>query len=235
MPDLTEWWSYGPSDFLLFSPRAYWRLFELHNEAVWPLQVPALIAGLMLILLALWRPRFHGRLIALVLAVLWAYVAWSFFWIRYATINWAAVCVAPAFALEALLLLAVGGMRDRLGFDRRSSAQRIGLALAVFAVAIYPLLGPLFGRPWSAAEAFGIAPDPTAIGTLGLLILARGRLALLLMPVPLLWTLASGATLWAMEDPEVWVALGAAALAVAAALWAVVERPRPLRSGEARP
>ena len=30
---------------LLFSPRVYWRLFELHNEALWPLQVPALLLG----------------------------------------------------------------------------------------------------------------------------------------------------------------------------------------------
>ena len=32
-----EWWSYASRDFLLFSPRVYWRMFELHNEALWPL------------------------------------------------------------------------------------------------------------------------------------------------------------------------------------------------------
>ena len=29
-------WSYRLSDFLLFSPRVYWRMFELHNAALWP-------------------------------------------------------------------------------------------------------------------------------------------------------------------------------------------------------
>lgn len=223
MPDLGAWWSYGLSDFLLFSPRAYWRLFELHNMAAWPLQIPALGAGIILVMLAVWRPRIHGRVIALVLAILWIAVAWSFFWQRYATINWAASYVAPVFALEGLLLLAIGALGGRLAFDRRGPARRIGLALAVFAVAGYPLLAPLAGRPWSAAEAFGIAPDPTAIGTLGLLLLARGRAAILLMLVPLLWCGASGATLWAMEEPERWVSLGTALVAAAARAWTGIE------------
>ena len=74
----------------------------------------------------------------------------------------------------------------------------VALALA------YPLLAPLFGRPWHGAEFFGIAPDPTAIATLGFLLMARGRSTLLLYPIPLLWCLASGLTLWAMADAQAW-------------------------------
>src|SRR5262245_6330489 len=48
---MSEWWTYRPEDFLLFSPRVYWRMFELHNAALWPLQVPVLAAGLVIILL----------------------------------------------------------------------------------------------------------------------------------------------------------------------------------------
>ncbi len=42
MPD---WSTYRLEDFLLFSPRTYYRLFELHNAAVWPGQVLALAAA----------------------------------------------------------------------------------------------------------------------------------------------------------------------------------------------
>ena len=31
---MQEWWSYRPGDFLLFSPRTYWRLFQLANESL---------------------------------------------------------------------------------------------------------------------------------------------------------------------------------------------------------
>ena len=151
---MSEWWSYRLSDFLLFSPRAYWRMFEVHNEALWPLHVPMLAAGLAAIALAVSRPRHHGRMIALLLGILWAFVAWNFFWQRYAAINWVAVYVAPVFALEALLLLVGGGPFGRLSFVQYGPRRVVGFALVTFALAGYPLLAPLFGRPWEAAEIF---------------------------------------------------------------------------------
>jgi hypothetical protein len=61
----------------------------------------------------------------------------------------------------------------------------------------------LAGRPIEAAEVFAIAPDPTAIATLGLVSMApAGPAAWLLLAVPLCWCVASGATLHAMGAPE---------------------------------
>jgi hypothetical protein len=34
------------------------------------------------------------------------------------------------------------------------------------------VVGRLFGRPWLQAEIFGIAPDPTVVATLGVLMTA---------------------------------------------------------------
>ncbi|MGQ9369209.1 DUF6064 family protein [Azospirillum sp. ST 5-10] len=203
---MAAWWTYRPEDFLLFSERVYWRLFELHNAAVWPLPLLTLALGLAMAL----RP---GRWAALALAALWAFVGWSFFWERYATVNWAASYVAPAFALEALLLAFVRPDPDRVGRLRRG----VGNGLIALAVLGYPLLAPLLGRPWSGAELFGIAPDPTAVATLGLLLLTPGRVAATACAVPVLWCLASGATLSTMGAPLPWTAaVVAAALAVAA-------------------
>ena len=36
---MSEWWTYTLSDFLLFSPRTYYRLFELYNDEIWPAQI----------------------------------------------------------------------------------------------------------------------------------------------------------------------------------------------------
>ena len=47
---MSEWWTYRPSDFLMFAPRTYWRLFELHNEAWWPAQaIVSVLAALRLV------------------------------------------------------------------------------------------------------------------------------------------------------------------------------------------
>lgn len=210
---MSEWWTYRPSDFLLFSPRVYWRMFELHNEALWPLHIATLAAGLAIALLALRRSHGLGSWATLMLAGLWAFVGWSFLWSRYAGINWAAAYVAPAFWLQALLF-AAGGATGGLAFGRRDAAARLGLLLAAAGLVAYPLLPPLFGRPWTSAEVFGIAPDPTAIVTLGLLLAAGGRMAALLFPVPVLWLLLSGLTLHTLGDAQAWAPLSAAGAAL---------------------
>lgn len=223
---MSEWWTYRPEDFLLFSPRVYWRMFELHNAALWPLQLLTLAAGVAIILLAAWRPRGHRRAIAFILAVIWAFVGWSFLWSRYATINWAATYAALAFAFEALLLLVAGALPDGLSFDRRGRAARAGYLLLAFALAGQPLLAPLQGRAWASSEIFGIMPDPTAIGTLGLLLLARGRLLPLLIPIPLLWCLLSGMALWTMGAPEAAAPFATAVLVLTAMIAALADRRR---------
>jgi len=122
---MSEWWTYRAEDFLLFSPRVYWRLFELHNAALWPLHLLTLAAGLIVILLIARRPGGGTRWPALILAVLWIFVGWSFLWNRYATINWAAAYLAPAFAVEGILLLIVSLRWSRLRPARARWLDRI--------------------------------------------------------------------------------------------------------------
>ena len=42
---MSEWWTYTLHDLILFSSRAYHRLFELYNAAIWPAQIAALGLG----------------------------------------------------------------------------------------------------------------------------------------------------------------------------------------------
>ena len=83
---------------------------------------------------------------------------------------------------------------------------------------LYPLLAPLLGRPWTQAEIFGIAPDPTAVAAIGVLLLAKGRIAFLLV-LPLLWCAITALTLWTMEAPDAAVPASALVLGAAMAIW----------------
>jgi hypothetical protein len=109
---MSEWWTYSLSDFLLFSPRTYYRLFELYNLAIWPAQLLALALGVLILALLRPGPVWKGRVVAAVLATCWLWVAWAYFLERYETINWAASYFAAAFAVEAALLIWVGGFRQ---------------------------------------------------------------------------------------------------------------------------
>ncbi|HEX2251366.1 MAG TPA: DUF6064 family protein [Gemmatimonadales bacterium] len=217
---MPEWWSYSLSDFLLFSPRTYYRLVGRYNAAVWPAHLAT--AALGLVILFLLRQQSIRRRAGMfgVLALLWAWIAWAFLWKRYAEINWVAVYFLPLFALEVLLLGWAARVKEELQLQENArAAYLIAVALVLGALLGYPALALLAGRPWHQSEVFGIAPDPTAIATLGVVALPTGRVQWELVPVPVLWCVFSGLTLWAMESPEAWVPPSAAALAVLVALW----------------
>jgi hypothetical protein len=221
---MSEWWTYSLSDFLLFSPRTYYRLFELYNAAIWPAQWAALALGLVVLGLLLGKTPSRGRLTAAILALCWLWVAWFYLLRHYATINWAANYFALGFAIESLLLFWTGAIHDRLRFRQLADvAGAGGCGMMVLAIA-YPLIGqPLLGRPWTQAEVFGVVSDPTVIATLGVLTAAE-RPHWHLLVLPLIWCAIGGATLWTMQSPEAPVIPAVAAVAMALAVWKSLAR-----------
>jgi Family of unknown function (DUF6064) len=231
---MSEWWTYSLSDFLLFSPRTYYRLFELYNAAIWPLQLVGFALGAAILGLLLRDVAWRGRAIATALAVCWLWVAWAYFLKRYETINWAASYFAVGFAVEALLLIWSGIVRDRLRFPpapsltlprlrgREGRGSLAGLCILLFALLVHPVVGPLVGRPWPQVELFGVAPDPTVVATLGVLAAAH-RPHWELLVIPLVWCAISGATLWTMQSPDALVMPVVAALALVLAVWKTLQ------------
>jgi hypothetical protein len=172
---MSEWWSYRLSSFLLFSERTYRRLFELYNAEVWPAQLAALGLGAALLALALARPAGAARAAFALLGACWLWVAAVFLARHYATINWAAPGLALAFGAQGVLLLgAAAAARGMQLHPPRGARGTIGLGLLLAAVLVQPAFAPLAGRPWQGAEVFGLAPDPTVAGTLGVLALVQG-------------------------------------------------------------
>ena len=226
---MSEWWTYRPSDFLMFAPRTYWRLFELQNEAWWPAQPLLALAGLAWLFWGLRRGPTAQRAGAAGLAAAWAFVAIAFLLPRYAPINWVASGFAIAFLAQAFGL-AVLATRSDLHGPPPGTRRRIGALLCGWALLGHPLLASAFDRPWLQGEFFGLAPDPTAIATLGFLlwVSAAGRFTRWLLR--LLWTLAmawcavSIATLWTMGSAQGWAVL-VAALAAASTRGGLMQRP----------
>jgi hypothetical protein len=217
---VSEWWTYELSDFLLFAPRTYYRLFELYNRAVWPAHILALGAGGAVLVLLRRGDAGAGRAVAAILAACWLWVAWGFHFQRYATINWATTWFAAAFAIEAALLAWTGAIRGRLQLGASNRMlRRAGVGMVLFALVVQPLIGPLAGRDWVQAELFGLAPDPTAAATLGALLLAAGPVRWELLLVPLAWCAVTGATLWAMRAPDALVMPLAGLAVLALSVW----------------
>ena len=107
------------------------------------------------------------------------------------------------FVLQGLLLAWTGVVRGGLAF--RFAGELFGwcgLALVVAATIAWPLADGLFGNGWASARVVGLAPSPTAIFSLGLLLLAVGRAPLHLAIIPLLWTVIAGARAWILGIPQ---------------------------------
>ena len=223
---MSEWWTYRPSSFLLFSPRTYYRLFELYNGEIWPAQIVALLAGLMMLVLLRNPGVWRGKTIFVLLAASWLWVAWAYLYSRYAAINWLATYFAAAFALEALLLIGLGVVGRGLAWQASERwVAWAGMGLMIFAVALQPLIAPLMRRPWSQVEIFAIAPDPTVVGTLGVLIHISGWKKWLLLPIPLMWCMVSGATTWVMRSGDAALMPVAAAVAITVVIGSAAFKP----------
>jgi hypothetical protein len=220
---MSEWWTYRLTSFLLFSPSTYYRMLERYNLAIWPAQLAGVAIGLAIVVLLIGKRAHHERIIAGLLAACWMWIAMAFHYQRYAQINWAATWFALAFACEALLLVVVGVLAGRLDLQlARSGTLWIASSIVAMSILGYPVLAPLTGRPWTTAEIFGVAADPTAIASVAMLARVRGRIRWLLLVVPVLWCAVTAATLWAMGAPEALVVLAAGLLA----LWPPVVRRR---------
>lgn len=227
---MSEWWStwssYRPGDFLMFAPRTYWRLFELVNLAWWPAPLVGLAAGAG----ALWAaarssataaPAWAGRAALAVLALAWACSGRLFLWERFAPIHWVAGWWAWAFGAGALLLLALALVRGAWVPAPEGRRQRMAWALGIAAL-LMPLVAPAAGRPWAQGELFGLAPDPTALLTLAVLLVLQAQARWACWALRAVWTLAivwclqSAATLATMDALEAAVP----ALGALMALWA---------------
>jgi hypothetical protein len=227
---MDEWWSYRPSDLLMFSPSIYWRLFESLNRVAWPLAAVWLAVALGSVACWALRRRRAGnpdgaasaRAALVLMAGCWLFVAWAFFWQRFAPIYSAAPVFAALFTLQAAgwaLLAASPGVR----WARRSRRTEIGVALAGWTLFGQPALAWWFGRPLWQAEWFGLAPDPTALGGLALLLmldLSRHRasrvLGRALWVWPLLWCAVTSLSLWTLGEWQALLVLALGLLALGA-------------------
>lgn len=205
-----------------FTVEQFLDVFSTYNLAVWPLQIPALLAGLLVIFLIFRPGRAGAAIIAAVLSAMWLVNGIGYHWTFFATINPMARVFAAVFVLEAVILGAVAITRRDLRFQAsRSPVSVFGLICIIYAFILYPLIGWLAGHRYPAIPMFGIAPCPTTLFTIGVLLQARWREVRWLAIVPGVWAGVGGSASFLLGVPQdyaLFVAL-AGMVALALGLW----------------
>jgi len=173
-----------------FTTAQFFEVFRTYNEAVWPAQIPAYLLGLLALVLAYRGGRIPDRIIAGILAAFWIWMGVFYHLLHFSAINPAARAFAVIFVAQGLLFLIVGTIQGKLSFRfSLKSVPVIGAIFALYAMVIYPLLGVYFGHIYPSAPMFGVAPCPTTIFTLGILLWTTARIPAYLLVVPFVWSL----------------------------------------------
>jgi hypothetical protein len=188
---------------LPFTIEEFLQVFQDYNAAIWPAQIFAEAIGIV-ILAALFVRRDGSLSVAMAaLGVLWAFTGIGYHLMFFARINPLAPVFAGFFVVQAFLFVLAA---IRPGNLRLSAAPTLrwvlGLAAIVYAMAVYPVMGIWAGHGGMAGPMFGVAPCPTTIFTLGILMMTRGRWVVLLSIIPVLWSLIGLAAALQLGIPE---------------------------------
>jgi len=210
-----------------FTREQFFELFGAYNAAIWPAEVVAYLLGIAAVL-ALVRPgRAAGQLISAILAILWLWTGLFYHMVYFARINPAAYAFGALFVAQAVLFILAGVSGSRLAFRfAPKPAKLLGAALIAYALVIYELLGLVAGHGLMQGPLFGVAPCPTVIFTLGVLVLAEPPVPWWLLPIPLAWAVigtSAALTFGVAED----LGLAVAAVLVLVSLQLAGRQNRP--------
>jgi Family of unknown function (DUF6064) len=186
-----------------FTIEEFLSVFADYNAAIWPLQIITYLAGLLAIA-SLWQNWSRAKwIVPVVLGLLWVCNGIGYHFLYFSTINPLAKGFAVFFIAQAILFAFAAMSAKKLQFvlelNVRSAA---GILLVVYALLIYPILGIIAGHGLMAGPMFGVAPCPTTIFTIGMLLLARGKWVPWLSIIPVMWSLVGLAAALQLGIPE---------------------------------
>ena len=185
---MQAWLTYSLHDLLIFSEEAYFRIHELANQALWPFQIPLLVTAFLLIWLVRSKHKYARNIILLWLSVIWLFVGLWFVNGFYSQINTLAKPLSYLFIFESFILALSAFIVPRNTSHTAAGWMTVaGWLLLIYAYFVHPLSGLLWGRILIGLEFVGVAPDPTALATIGFLVLLRPKGYWLLMLIPLIW------------------------------------------------
>lgn len=172
-----------------------------YHAAIAPARLIGWLLSAALTLMALRGGHRLWRAAAALLAAGWLWVGLVFHYGSFSLLNFAAPAYALLYCLQALLLLLSGSAAGRLRGTPPRLLRGAGLLVAGLALAGQPLLALALGTPWDALPMPGTAPTPTAMLTIGVLLLAA-RPPWYLFLLPVLWAAIAGASGWILGMPR---------------------------------
>lgn len=174
---------------LPFSTEDFLNVFRSYNQSVFPVQIIFYLIAIICIYLLVKGSAGSNKIIASVLSFFWLWIGIVYHIIFFSSINKAAYFFGGLFIIQSILFFIYGVVQNKLSFAyTKNIFSYTGIVFLAYALIIYPLLGYLLGHKYPEAPTFGL-PCPTTIFTFGILLFTIKKISILIIIIPLLWSL----------------------------------------------
>jgi len=187
---------------LPFTEQQFLGVFKDFNEALWPLQLVLIALALAVAFGSFSSKGVAATPVLVLLSAMWAINGVAYHIVSFRQINPPAMAFGILFLGQALLLAFVAKQKGSVSATA-NGRSKLGIAFVAYALAIYPILGSVNGHGYPYMPMLGVAPCPTTIFTLGVLLMVRPNISNWLFAIPLVWSLiatAAAINLGMVED-----------------------------------
>jgi hypothetical protein len=174
-----------------FTQDQFFDVLAAYNTELWPLVLALWIVTVVTAVRLFRDPQSSRRLIAVLLAVHWAWAGLAYHAAFFSRINPAAPLFAVLFLVESGLFAWYGLLRGRLRWSSTRSPRQIVAWIVILYGIMYPAIAWAEGHAFPRLPTFGL-PCPTTILTIGLLIAADPPMPRLLALIPIAWATLGG-------------------------------------------
>ena len=171
-----------------FTLQQFLEVFKNYNLVVFPMQIILYLISAVAIYVVIKRNSKSDKIISIILSFLWLWMGIVYHIIFFTAINKAAYLFGGVFVIQGILFLIYGIFKNKFSFSFHQDKYGItGIALIIFALIIYPVLGYFFGHIYPSSPTFGL-PCPTTIFTFGLLLLNAKKCPVAILIIPFVWS-----------------------------------------------
>lgn len=172
-----------------FTIDQFLQVIKDYNLTVWPMQIVFYGIGFLIVCFSIRRTPHSSTVINLALASLWLWVGIVYHIGFFTGINRAAYLFGGFSIVQGVLFLYSGVFKSNITYAFRPDLYGwTGLLFIVYALVVYPVIGYFSSHSYPYAPTFGL-PCPTTIFTMGMLLFADKKISLLILVIPLLWSI----------------------------------------------
>ncbi len=187
---------------LPFTTEQFFDVFAAYNRAIWPVHVVIYAAAVLVLVTAARRPAWSGRGVLILLGVAWLLNGIGYHFTFFARINPAAYVFGGLFVIQGLAFLTYAIQRPLQLVFAADVPTAVAVSLIAYALVGYSAIGIALGHGWPRMPVFGVAPCPTTIFTLAMMMMVRPRPPWWLTVIPLIWAAIGTSAALLLGVPE---------------------------------